>query len=87
MATPFIAGFASYVGTYLRTTSPKSIWTAINRAATLNVVTNAKTKNDNLPYFGFLRDKYLIPGNKNQKRNILSNNYDPLLRRMRKNDL
>ena len=50
MATPFIAGFASYVGTYLRTTDPQEIKNAINGHASEHVVTNAKSQNDNLPY-------------------------------------
>jgi len=50
MATPFVAGFASYVGTYLRTTNPDEIKNAINGHASLHVVTNAKSQFDNLPY-------------------------------------
>ena len=50
MATPFIAGFASYVGSYLRTTNPDDIKTAINNASSKNVIKNSKSENNNLPY-------------------------------------
>ncbi len=50
MSTPFIAGFASYVGTYLRTTEPDAIKNAINGHVTKHIVTNAKTIDNNLPY-------------------------------------
>jgi len=50
MATPFIAGFASYVGTYLKTTNPDEIKKAIDGHATLNVVTNAKSEHNNLAF-------------------------------------
>ena len=50
MATPFIAGFASYVGTYLRTTDPDAIKAAINGHVSEHVVTNAKSQFNNLPF-------------------------------------
>ena len=50
MATPFIAGFASYVGTYLRTTDPDAIKAAINGHVSQHIVTNAKSANNNLPF-------------------------------------
>ncbi|MCP3686479.1 MAG: S8 family serine peptidase [bacterium] len=61
MSTPFVAGFASYVATYLKTTDPAKIKAAIDAASTHQVVTNAKTAHNNLPY-DHLADtlKYLI---------------------------
>jgi len=50
MATPLIAGFASYVGTFLGTTDPDTVKAAIDKFASLHVVTNAKTDENNLPY-------------------------------------
>ncbi len=50
MSTPFIAGFASFVGSYFRTADPQKVKEAINKFATQGVVTNAKTTANNLPY-------------------------------------
>jgi len=50
MATPFVAGFASWVGTFIGSTDPTAIKTAINSHVSFGVVTNAKSANNNLPY-------------------------------------
>lgn len=50
MATPFVAGFASYVGTYLETTDPDVIAKAINDHSSKHKVKNSKSANDNLPF-------------------------------------
>jgi hypothetical protein len=61
MATPFVAGYASFVGAYLRTTNPDEIKKAIDSHASLNVVTNAKSANNNLPYDDWkkINEKYV----------------------------
>lgn len=52
MATPFIAGYASYVGCHLNTTNPKRIENYINLASTKNIVKDSLSKENNLPYDG-----------------------------------
>jgi subtilisin family serine protease len=52
MATPFIAGYASYIGLILNTTDPQLIKDEINRRATKGIVTDALSSANNLPYDG-----------------------------------
>lgn len=50
MATPFIAGFASFIGTYIKSTNPDDIKNAIDKYASKNVITNSKTAKNNMPW-------------------------------------
>jgi subtilisin family serine protease len=54
MATPFIAGYASYIGLYLNTTDPQMIKNEINRRATKGKVTNSLSAANNLPFDGLV---------------------------------
>jgi subtilisin family serine protease len=57
-STHIVAGFASAIAGVEGLTSPSDIRAAVNRHITKNVVTNAKSINNNLPYDG--RDNTLL---------------------------
>jgi serine protease len=52
MATPFFAGFASYIAVSNGLKKPDDIRAALKNYLTLNVVTNSRSVNNNLPYDG-----------------------------------
>ena len=60
MATPFVAGFASYVATYYGITNPVEIANKINEHASKGVVQNAKSNANNLPYDNLSEESEII---------------------------
>jgi hypothetical protein len=52
MSTPFIAGYASYIGSFLNSTNPQEVIDEINKRATKGIVTNALSAANNLPFDG-----------------------------------